>query len=122
MRSMRNASPDLIRRAPQPELQEWEQRMEMERLGELPSLKAFANCAPVLGGSMKDGEEEVDIGKMINQIDYRCGVLAECEPSSGTLNRWAEDNRLRYAVWFSDPQKAASLWKRTAYRTRLDVK
>ena len=119
LKSMRNVSPAVITRASPTELQERGRRLSTKRILELPNLKLFASCIPILEGPLKEGEI-VDLGKLRRNIDYWCGVLAECDPFAGTLHRWAEDNDIRYDVWFSEPQKMASMWKKTASRLKRE--
>ena len=110
-RSMRNVSPDLITRASTPGLEEWEQRLGMRQLVTLDNVKEFASCVPDLADAVMEGEV-LDLGLVGNQVEYWWGVIIECDPFAGAVHRWAEENRLRYAVWFTEMSKMATMWRK----------
>ena len=89
VRSMHNVPPDLLTRASQAEMEEWEKRMKMKRVSGLPNLKLFAECLPHLNGPMKEGET-LDLGRLQPSIGYWGGLVVECDPFEGVIHRWAE--------------------------------
>ena len=104
-------SPDLITRASPKELMEWENQLTTKRVSDLSLLKSFASCIPVLDGIINE-DRLVDLGRRFNPIEYWSGVLVECEPFTGMVHRWAEGNRMKYAVWFAEPPKMTAMWRK----------
>ena len=102
---------DLLTRETQAEMEEREDRLKMKRVETLPNLKLFVNCIPVLNGQIKDGET-IDLGRLQSAIAYWRGLIVECDPFAGVIHRWADDNDIHYAVYFTDPSSIPAMWKK----------